>query len=111
MANLAIETAWADLRSKFVGDGPVAFFNSAVGNTIIPRIDVNPDNYRMFLKYADKLFNDELFSRPPAHRMKLVCNERLYKLLTSLPLQSVNDDFNLGRSRFDPTLRGLRLDL
>ena len=103
MVNKAIAAAWADVKSHFAGTAAQAAFNAAVGNTVIPWIDFNPDTNRFFLTADDKLFNDEL-EVITNHNMKLVFNDRLYELFASLPFRLIdtqNDldwlQYNAGR--------------
>ncbi len=89
-----MKTAWADLRSKFVGAGAVALFNNAIGNTIIPWTDLSPETNRLFSNADDKLLKEELFSGPTVHKMQLVFYERFYEPFTSLSFKLVNDQDN-----------------
>ena len=92
LINTAIKQAWANLKDNFTSSGQGALFDAAVGNTIVPWIDFNPDTNRLFLNADDKLFNSELTS---FYRMKLVFNDRLYELLASLPFRLISNQINL----------------
>ena len=92
LINIAIQNAWANLKDNFTSSGQGALFDTAVGNTIVPWIDFNPDTNRLFLNADDKLFNSELTS---FYRMKLVFNDRMYELLASLPFRLISNQINL----------------
>ncbi|MBM4179863.1 MAG: hypothetical protein FJ211_11140, partial [Ignavibacteria bacterium] len=98
LVNKAIESAWADLRSKFL---PIAGGPFFAGTTSVPPwIDFDADSLRLIVNAPYNLFNSELWTgtqTPGVNRMKLVLNDRLYELFASLPYRLVDRQFHLSQ--------------
>ena len=91
LINIAIRSAWDNLKATSSVPGVVA------GKTVVPWIDFNPDTNRVFLSADDNLFNSEVVGTPfGEYRFKLIFNDRLYELLSSLPFRLINNPVNLA---------------
>jgi len=94
LVSAAIQSAWGNFKFNYTasGLGGLGYFNTVIGNPPVPWIDYDPSTNRVFLTADDTMCNSETnTSATGFHRLKIIFNDRLYELLSSLPYRLISN--------------------